>query len=304
MTSKFKLWTFDDAHNWGSQLAAAANERGHEARLFDDPRAPDQGFAFMHMHYHPTVRTQHKRGMAIMSMNPHLTLIPSYRMSVLYDDKAEQTRQFAKAMPRTHIVYTPNGARNLLNTMSLPFVSKSAEGSSSSNIRFIETLDEAKQEIRLAFSDIGIKCRHGLSQRGYLLWQEYLPDNNGDVRVLAIGNLRLMLKRNNRGNMPVANGNEFEPVASIQPGSPMSFAFDFANDLFRREGIMWGGVDIVYDKAKGCWRLLEITVAWTMHHYTECAFIDMSGHATKIKGESVWSTLVSELETGSFGHYA
>lgn len=303
MTEPFKIWTFDDAHHWGSQLATAAKERGHDAHLFDDPRQPDHGYVFMHMHYHPTVRTQHKRAMAIMAMNPHLTLIPSYPSSVFYDDKAEQTRLFARYMPRTHIMYTPNGARNMLNTMTLPFVSKSSEGSSSSNVRFVQTLDEAKQEIRLAFSDIGIKCRHGLQQRGYLMWQEYLPDNNGDIRVLAIGAQRLMLRRKNRGDLPVANPNEFEPITEVQVGTPVGDAFEFANAFFMREGIGWGGVDIVYDKVNKRWRLLEVTVAWTMHHYSECRFIDFNGFVLGPKGDSIWSMLISEMEAGSFGKY-
>ena len=135
--------------------------------MFDEPRQPDNGYAFMHMHYHPQVRALHKRIMQVMAMNPKLVLVPDYRMSVLYDDKAEQARQFSKWLPRTHIFWTPNGARNYLeHSAKFPFVSKAQEGSSSANVRFIETIDQAKLEVRQAFSDIGIKLKYGQAQHG------------------------------------------------------------------------------------------------------------------------------------------
>ena len=305
MVSALKVWCYDDAHNWGSLLAQAAAARGHDAHMFDDPRQPDQGYAFMHMHYHPQVRSMHKRIMQVMAMNPKLVLVPDYRMSVLYDDKAEQARQLSKWLPRTQLFWTPNGARNFLEkNAKFPFISKTQEGSSSANVRLIETLDAAKLEVRQAFSDIGIKCKYGQVQRGYLLWQDFIPDNTGDIRIVAIGNRRIMLKRDNRGEKAVSNGNgKITPIASLT--EEYLAALEFAHDFFVQEDIKWGCVDVVYDRAKERHFALETTVGWTMHAYHDCAFMrwDPSAGAWMNDGRSgadIWNVLLDEMEQGNF----
>jgi hypothetical protein len=303
MSSKVKIWCYDDAHNWGSQLAQAAALRGHDAHMFDDPRTPDEGYAFMHMHYHPQVRERHKRYMQVMAMNPRLTLVPSYRMSVMYDDKAEQARQLSKWLPRTQIFWTPNGARNWLEKMgTYPFVSKTNEGAASNNVRLINTIDDAKTEVRFAFSDIGIKCKYGQIQRGYLLWQEFIPENTGDLRVVAIGSKRIMLKRVNRGDKAVSDGaGRVTPITGLT--EEYLSALEFAHSFFVGEGIKWGGVDLIYNKAKQKWVALETTVGWTMHAYHDCAFFkfDPSAGAWMNEGRTgadAWNVLLDEIEQG------
>lgn len=303
--AKLKVWCYDDAHNWGSLLAQAATARGHDAHMFDDPRMPDEGVAFMHMHYHPQVRAMHKRCMQVMSMNPKLTLIPDYRMSVMYDDKAEQARQLAKWLPRTYLFWTPNGARNWLERHAkFPFVSKTSEGSSSANVRLIETLDQAKLEVRQAFSDIGIKCKYGQKQIGYLLWQDFIPDNAGDFRIVAIGNKRIMMRRDNRGERAVTTGpGQITPIRTLTDASLA--ALEFAHDFFTDERIKWGCVDVLYDKEREKHFALECTVGWTMHSYNDCAFFKWDASAGAWTqdgrlGSDVWNVLVDEIEQGSF----
>jgi glutathione synthase/RimK-type ligase-like ATP-grasp enzyme len=275
MVHIMKLWCYNDAHNWGQMLSLAASKRGHDVHLFDDPREPDQGYVFMHMHHHPQVRLLHKRVMAILSMNPELILIPDYRASVLFDDKLEQARQLARWTPRTRVFYTPGASRKFLTHADLPFVSKALDGASSHNVRMVNTLDDAKNEIKHSFSDLGIKCRYGQAQRGYLLWQDYIPGAAGDVRVIAIGNKRLILRRNNSLERPLANGSErITPIIDLQDRDIVA-ALDTANAFFDIENFNWAAVDVIKGDADK-WHVLEMTVGWTMHGYYECAFIDMS----------------------------
>jgi len=293
-----KLWCFEDAHDWGSKLAQVAQARGHDAHLFDDPRKPDFGHVFMHMHHHPSVRILHKRVMAIMAMNPELILIPDYQSSVFYDDKLEQARRFARWMPRTHVYYTPGAARRALdaNQIALPFMSKGSEGASSHNVRVVSTIDEARLEIRHAFSDVGIKCRHGQTQRGYLLWQEFVADNDADVRVLAIGTKRCVIRRANKGT----NGaGDVTPVTNLSPD--IESALVQANLFFDHEQLKWACIDMVQDRNTKRWLILETSVAWTMHGYYESRFFDVQGNAQDHKGNQVWDVLVSELENGVWG---
>lgn len=311
-----KLWCFDDAHNWGKMLFDVAAKRGHEAHLFEDPRSPDQGYVFMHMHHHPQVRILHKRMMAIMSMNPDLRLIPDYRSSVLYDDKTEQARQLSRWMPRTHIFYTPGGARRFLEANhKFPFLSKTAEGASSHNVRLISTIDQAKLEIRQAFSDLGIKCHYGQQQRGYLLWQDFIPGNEGDIRIVAVGTKRLILRRGNRPDRPMASGSgRLTPIVDLTD-LQARLALEVANEFFAAEQFKWAGIDMVRD-AEGKWYILETTVGWTLNGYYECSFIDcydnsyanaiskgprvlMNGEGP-VRGDAIWQVLVDEIEAGAF----
>lgn len=312
-----RLWCYDDAHNWGKMLHEAAIKRGHDAHLFDDPRAPQDGFVFMHMHHHPSVRLLHKRMMAIMAMNADLTLIPDYRSSVLYDDKLEQARQLARYMPRTRVFYTPGASRRFLDSGPiLPFMSKSLDGASSHNVRFVETYDAAKLEIRQAFSDLGIKCRYSQVQRGYLMWQDFIPGNEGDVRIAAIGNKRLILRRGNFPDRPMASGNgKLTPIISLEDPEIMAALFT-ANEFFAAENLKWSAVDMIRDQV-GRWYILEITVGWTLHGYYECTFIDCrptaesgcprlmtkvngEAHEVPITGQGTWEMLIDEIEAGIF----
>jgi glutathione synthase/RimK-type ligase-like ATP-grasp enzyme len=299
-----KVWCYSDAHNWGTMLSQEAAKRGHDAHLFEDPRQPDAGYVFVHMHHHPQVRMLHKRLMAIMAMNPNLTLIPEYRSSVLYDDKLEQARQLPKWMPRTRVFYTPNAARRHLDAApALPIMSKSAEGASSHNVRLLTTYEEARQEIKHAFSDIGIKCRYGQTQRGYLLWQDFVPGNEGDIRIIAIGTQRLILRRGNRADRPMASGSgNLTPITSLDD-SDVCAALDKANEFFAFEHFNWCGIDLVKDE-QGVWYVLETTVGWTLHGYYDCAFIDcrdvMAPRVREERGDKVWQVLLEEIERGVF----
>lgn len=296
------IWCYQDAHNWGDLLAKAAQVRGHEAHLFDDPRIPDRGFVFMHMHHHPQVRILHKRCMAIMAMNPELILIPEYRSSVLYDDKLEQARQLSKWMPRTRVFWTPGAARKFLENAPFPFISKSLDGASSHNVRLIATADDAKNEIRQAFSDLGIKCRYGQQQRGYLLWQDFIPGNAGDIRIIAVGTKRLILRRGNRPDRPMASGSgALTPIRSLDDHEIIA-ALAVADCFFEEEKMRWCGIDMVRDE-KGKWFILECTVGWTLHGYYECAFIDVSDGQPEVmplNGDMIWSVLLDEIEAGNF----
>jgi glutathione synthase/RimK-type ligase-like ATP-grasp enzyme len=299
-----KLWCFDDAHDLGKQLHEAAVKRGHDAHLFDDPRRPDKGFVFMHMQHHPSVRMLHKRVMSILSMNPDLTLVPDYRASVLYDDKLEQARQLARWMPRTRVFYTPGAARRFLDSHpALPFMSKALDGASSHNVRLVETYDSARLEIRQSFSDLGIKCRYGAQQRGYLLWQEFIAEHTGDIRVVAVGRKRLLLRRGNRLDRSIPRGSgDIAPIKDLSAAEACG-ALKVANEFLEAEQFKFAGVDLVRDPSSGRWFVLEVTVSWALSGYYESAFIDCANAdpiLMSTRGDSIWEVLLDEIEAGGF----
>lgn len=295
-----KLWCFEDSRDWGINLVKAASARGHDAHLFDDPRKPDHGYVFYHMHHHPQTRGRDKRFMQILNMNPNLTLIPEYRSSRLFDDKMEQACELASWMPRTHVAWSPGAARSVLDRglLSLPLVSKASEGASSNNVRLVRTLEEARLEIKHAFSDLGIKVHYGQKQHGYLLWQEFIPDNDWDLRVISIGNARLLLKRFNRAGVPFASGSgKFEAVTQID--ATLDEAFCTANAFFAAQEMKWCGIDLVRSPS-GDWKVLETTVGWTMHGYADCMFFKHDGEPMMRTGRDVWDVLIDQIEAGVF----
>lgn len=301
MITKKKLWAFNDVHNWGVGLLRVAQARGYDAHLFEDPRDPDEGVVMVHIHHHPSVRLIHKRIMATLASNRHLVLVPDYRSSVLYDDKLEQLRNFAQWMPRTRVFTSPPSANKFLNSKGVkyPFISKTAEGAGSHNVRFIKTEKEAREEIKFAFSDIGIKCKYGQAQHGYVMWQEYLAGNEGDIRIIAIGSKRMILKRKNRQDRPMASGSgDVQPITKMD--DELRSALQFANLFFGSERQSWCGIDLVRDPVTKEWRLLETTVGWTMNGYYECRFFDGDGTPTKYMGSDVWSVFLDEYEAGMF----
>lgn len=289
-----KLWAFDDAHNWGAMLVAKATARGFDARLFDDSRIPDEGLVFMHMHHHPQVRLTHKRIMAVMALNKSLRLIPSYRASVLFDDKIEQARQLATWLPRTNVFFTIGAAKRFLaDDTSYPIISKAAEGTSSYNVRMINTEDEARSEIRRAYSDLGIRCKYGQMQRGYLLWQEFIDGSSCDYRIVVVGSKRLILRRANREDVPMGGAANIEPITELDDRA--SAALEFVNAFAATEQLPWCAVDVIRS-GNGEWFVLEVSVSWTLNSFYEAAFFDASGERVGKMGHEVWDVFIDELE--------
>lgn len=292
-----RVWCFNDAHNWGLQLAKKAQDLGHDAHLFDDPSEPDIGYVFFHMHHHPQTRLFHKRSMAVMALNPQLILVPDYRSSTLYDDKLEQARQFSRWTPRTRIFYAPGRARSFVDrSPAYPFISKSSEGSAGRNVRLIRNTDDARFEIKSAFSDLGIRTQYEPKQIGYLLWQDYIAERVGDIRVVAIGTRRLVIKRGHRDPGQPAD----KIVAATELTHEMESALAYANEFFAAEGIKWGAVDLMYSKTDVRWFLLDLTVGWNMPAYYDGTFFTAEGKPTGQTGLDVWEVLLGEMGTGAF----
>jgi hypothetical protein len=296
-----RFWCFEDPQDWGKGLLKAARARGHEALMFDMASMPDYGVAFMHMHHHVNIRKMHKRMMQQLSLNGELNLIPNYRCAELYDDKLAQLRHLSKWMPKTEVFFNPGMARQFLEREdALPIMSKTSEGAGSHNVRFLQTFIEASDEVRAAFSDRGIKCRYGQKQAGYLMWQRFIPDNPYDLRVIAVGGKRLVLRRFNRSDeRPMASGSgKLEAITKMT--DEIASALDYSDAFFKQENMPWCGIDLIWDKAKARWYILECTVGWTLSGYNDCAFFDGDRTTGKMGGD-IWEVLVAEVEAGAFG---
>jgi glutathione synthase/RimK-type ligase-like ATP-grasp enzyme len=296
-----RLWCFDDNQLWGRQLHAAAVARGVDARMFRNPYDCDEGYAFVHMHHHPDVRTRDKRVAGILALNTAIVMVPDYRSTLLYDDKAEQARQLAPWMPKTRLLYSRTQALRELPRMVFPFMSKAPFGAGSHNVRLVASEAQALAEIEDVFpkkkadKPKGIKCRYDQRQRGVLLWQDFLEGNDHDLRIIAIGSQRLILRRKNRPNRPMASGSGLtEPIRELD--DECAAALEFADRFFKAHNFRWCGIDLVRDRSQpSAWRVLETTVGWTLSGYDDCNFFPSSR-----AGSDIWNVLLDEIAAGNF----
>lgn len=296
-----KFWCYSDfGHDWGANLFKAAQERGHLPQMFDNPRIPDDGVAFVHMHHHPETRALHKRTMETLATNAELLLVPSFRGADLFDDKLRQLRELARYMPHTVVYQTPGRATEHIDTgkqPTFPFVSKAREGTASRNVRVIPDRQAALTEINFAFSDKGIKLQHGQMQRSYLMWQRLITGVDHDLRIVRVGSKRLVLKRYpaNKKTTP----SRIEPVSAMD--DEVAEALFYANAFFKTQrDLEWCAIDLIYDKEKKRWFLLEVSVSWQMAGFADARFID-GEKITPWFGTDIWHMLVTEIEQGQFG---
>ena len=287
-----KLWLYQDLAGWGEALLPIALERGHDARLFVEAHEPDEGAVFVHMHHHPDSRGYDKELMATLAGKDGLRLCPDPRSAILYDDKVEQFRQLARWMPATMIITAMRDVPHALARLKIPLISKTSEGAGSKNVRLVATVGDSRAEADQALDGNGIVCHYDQRQRGYLLWQEFLAGNEYDFRVIAIGRERLILRRGNREDRPMASGSGNE--MPIQwPDAEASEVLAFAYSFFAAEGFRWCGVDIVRDHARERWVILEMTVGYPLGKMRDHTFV--SGRS----GAEYWSIVMDEIENGT-----
>lgn len=300
-----KVWCHDDVHVWGEDLFRVLNtpqfqRAGAEPHMFDDPRQPDEGFVLWHMHHHPSVRHKHKQAMALMAMNPKLTLWPSYQTSIMFDDKMEQARQLSKFMPPTRAFFTPRQARVYLETATFPFYSKAIDGVNSGNVRKVESYKQGAEEIKYVFSDKGLKLKNSQAQRGYLLYQEAVPDCDHDIRILVAGSKRLILRRLNKAADRASRIEPCAPEHSRILDPVLTEALKAAEPIIKAANMNLGMVDLLHDKRTDDFKLLEITASWSMHDFDDCYFVNVAGEVIEheghpIKGARLWYVVASEM---------
>ena len=154
----------------------------------------------------------------IMALVEDVYGIPVWPPRILrqsFENKIDQSYLLAALgipSPRTWVYWTEADARAALDTLPFPLVTKLSRGVRSEGVALIETREDAQRLIRQMFS-IGLgsmdfmrdgKARRwgrrtpliqvlrrgrfkGLHERGYVLFQEFVPGNTYDTRVVVQG---------------------------------------------------------------------------------------------------------------------
>lgn len=276
--------TIFDPQNAGRKVHEAAVRRGH----IHDDASPEVAY----------VRTINYGPWKSISLGKLAELhrrkvpsVPGYADSLVYDDKRPQVRLLAPWSPATRLITDPRDVDP--SAMTFPFVSKSAEGSASKNVRLIRSEVEARAEADAVFGS-GLTVSQG-SQIGYLIWQDFVPGNDRDVRVVVNGSRLYGLYRGNRDNVPFASGSgRLTSIASLDDVETLA-AFEIADEIAEAIESRWCCFDFVFQLGQPL--VLEVSFSWSERAYTDCVVFDRETLEPTGETAAAWAEFaVDEME--------
>ena len=227
---------------WANILQSA----GHDVRWVDVRRPDIvtqlegcHGFMWRWAHFSGMDRIA-RRLFPVLERHLHLLCYPDQNTAWHYDDKIAQSyifKSLAIPTPNTWIWFDRDQAHHWASSQEYPLVLKLATGAGSNNVRLVPDLDAARLWIDRLFSfflfdldedqfkplELHLRLINAASvflrgsrvrlhdtgydpQAGYIIFQEFLPDNRFDTRVTVIGKRAFAFRRFNRANDFRASG--------------------------------------------------------------------------------------------------
>ncbi len=297
-------------------------EAGHEVVPVEVRRADIlqqvsgcDGFMWRFAHA-PSDRAIARRLFPVLERSLGLAVYPDQATAWHFDDKIAQAWLLESAgvpVPRTWVWFDRDAAARWAREAAFPIVLKLASGAGATNVRRIESRDEAllwverlfgpglfdlaeaeepvlRREARLLKSvgegliegrapSESLRARAGAElHRGYALFQEFLPGNEFDTRVTVIGRRAFAYRRFNRpGDFRASGSGNFDPDPSkIDPA-----AVRLALDTARRLGTQSCAMDILK-------RGEERVVAEVSYAYVSWMVQSCPGHWDAAEGGPMW----------------
>lgn len=235
-----------------------------------------------------------------------MKVFPDFNTGWHFDDKVGQKYLLevigAPFIP-TYVFYTKHEALNWISQTDFPKVFKLRGGAGSSNVKLANTKREAKKLVVRAFGkgfsqynaisnikERWRKYRLGLTnindvlkgiirviyptrfaklhgkEKGYVYFQDFIPDNKFDIRVVVIGDKAFSLKRMCRKNdFRASGGGEIIYDKSHIDERCVKIAFE-ANDKLHTQSIAY---DFVFDKNNQP-LIVEISYGYAAAAYDKC----------------------------------
>ena len=118
---------------------------------------------------------------------------PSPDHTLLYEDKRLESyiaTLHGIPFPKTYISYSKADALRLIEEPPYPFISKSIPSSGSVGVQLIKNKFEAQTVVNQSFSPVGRKIHLTYArQKNYVYFQEFIPNDGYDIRVIVVRNL-------------------------------------------------------------------------------------------------------------------
>lgn len=203
----------------------------------------------------------------------------------------------------TYVFYERDRALKWIESTSFPKVWKLRGGAGSQNVRLVKTKREARRAVAKSFGrgwsnsrfhslkdriwqwrrdrtlgsfvDIGRgivrafipheKNRKSKIQRDYVYFQDFIPDNDCDIRVVVIGDRAFAIKRMVRGGDFRASGSgSIRYERDEIPEDCIRIAFEVTRNIKSQSCAF----DFV--QRNGEWLIIEISYAFSLPGYTQC----------------------------------
>jgi len=218
---------------WAEAIQAAGHEvcwvDVHRADILEQVRGC-QGFMWRWAHFGGMARIA-RRLLPVLESELGLCVYPDQKTCWHYEDKIAQSyllESLAVPIPKTWVFHQRQLAIDWSKQATYPLVIKLATGAGSSNVQLVSTEGEAREWIEVMFGQwntsldpdaeqLSIARRMTAAtqllatgrapsplradhepQRGYVLFQEFLPGNAFDTRVTVIGRRAFGFRRLNR----------------------------------------------------------------------------------------------------------
>ncbi len=193
--------------------------------------------------------------------------LPSLLESQLYDDKGEQLKFLKNWMPKTYHIKSKAEAVKLGYTIKLPLISKSIDGASSAGVRLIKDREDLLKEIEEVFSETGRKSVYDRVQKDYVYWQEFIPNNDCDYRVIVMGDFIYGLKRFvKKGTVFASGSGSNTPLTFVDPKERA--AAKLCMNISKAVGFKWMAFDVIYDGVLPL--VVEVSSSWSEQAYYKC----------------------------------
>lgn len=232
-------------------------------------------------------------------------VFPNFNTAWHFDDKLAQKYLFESIgapLAPSYVFYSKKEALKWAKEADFPKVFKLRNGASGANVKLAKTKNDAIRLIRKAFGrgfnqhDAlgGLRDSYRLyklgdlkfsavisafvrifysteyarttgRERGYVLFQDFIPGNDSDIRIVVIGNKAFGAKRMVRPNDFRASGSHLGFFKKeLIPEDTVKLAFQLTKQLKSQIAIY----DFVYDEDKTY--VLEVSFGTSIIHYFEC----------------------------------
>lgn len=233
-------------------------------------------------------------------------VFPDFKTDWHFDDKVGQKyllEAVGAPLVPSYIFYTAEEALNWIKSTNFPKVFKLRCGAGSCNVKLVKTKKEAMLLVNKAFGSgftqfdpvfnlkesyriykegkyslLGVFKglarlliptefeKRSSSEKGYVYFQDFIANNNFDIRVIVIGNKAFAIKRMTRKNDFRASGSgNILYEKNLIDERCIQIAFD-VNKKLKSQSIAF---DFVFDKDKNP-LIVELSYAFVVHAYDPC----------------------------------